>query len=113
MSILTSAVSALPTEWLINYSIDIAQTILDKYVKGEKLNDREIKIVQEGYISARIWLKDLVEQSKTNTDDKGYKTFMALCEDTAQEGGWPLPELADWERPVEEPVEIAEDVPVQ
>ena len=94
-NVLSFIQDALPNEWLIDFLISAAKPVIDKLVAGETLEPREIKIVQQAYISTKIWLKELVENSETTRDDKFYHAFIELCEDTAAEGGWPLPVLQE------------------
>ena len=94
-NILSLIRDVLPNEWLIDFLISTAMALLDKAVAGETLEKREIKIVQQAYVSTKIWLKELVENSETKRDDKFYNAFIELCEDTAAEGGWPLPVLQE------------------
>jgi len=72
---------------------ELASAALDSIVKGEELNETQIKAIQSGYIEAKIWLEKLVHSSSTPYDDMALNLFIKQCEDAAEEGGFALPEL--------------------
>lgn len=90
MSLLTQIAANLPVEWIANTAIDMAKRVIDEQVAGEVLDERAQKIVRSGYFEAKNWLREIVKQSETKIDDKGLETFLALCKDTANEGGFSL-----------------------
>ena len=71
--------------------IEAAKQILDAVVPGDELSDDQKKGIMTGYSMANIWLKDLAAVTPNQVDDQAVESFIALCEDTAQEGGFVLP----------------------
>ena len=73
--------------------IKIAKQAIDAFAKGEDVGTDGIKGIQTGYMVAKIWLRDIVAETENTYDDEVLTAFIALCEDTAAEGSFPLPKL--------------------
>ncbi|KKN73959.1 hypothetical protein LCGC14_0395240 [marine sediment metagenome] len=70
-----------------------AKSAIDARVKGEELSEDQVKGIQSGYALAKVWLRDVVEDTDNNYDDRGLELFFETCEDTAEEGGFQLPTI--------------------
>jgi len=67
-----------------------AKEVIDLFVKGEELNDEMRGLIRMGYAAA-IEFKDNIVKDPDNTwTDEAIEEFKALCEDTAEEGGFSL-----------------------
>jgi hypothetical protein len=80
----------LPLEWLAKTAISAVEKIADAKIAGETLPVEGQKIVQTVHALGTIWGKDLVAATPTDIDDKALEAAMALCVDTAAEGGFQL-----------------------
>lgn len=54
-------------------------------------NPEQIKRVQIAYCAGRIYLVDIVEDTKTEIDDKVLANLFEFCETEAEDQGFPLP----------------------
>jgi hypothetical protein len=75
---------------LIPIIIEAAKAIIDGLVDGAKLNDWQQRVVRSAYFEVQNWY-DLIIDDDLNTYTKAaLDAFLALCEDTAQEGQFDL-----------------------
>ena len=75
---------------LIPIIIEAAKAIIDGLVDGAKLNDWQQRVVKSAYFEVNNWY-DLIVTDPLNTyTDEALDAFLALCEDTAQEGQFDL-----------------------
>lgn len=80
---------------LLPLLIEAAKAIIDKAIVGEKLKEAEIKTIQTAYVAAKVWLQDVVTDTVNTYDDAALEAFLELCEDTANEGNFKLPDYEE------------------
>jgi len=81
-------------KFLLPLAITGFSPILDGLIDGARLTSVQVKTMQSLYSAALIWGDEAVASTETDFDDQALATFKRLCEDTAKEGGHPLPVLA-------------------
>ena len=75
---------------LLPILIKAAKEVIDLFVKGEELNDEMRGVVRMGYAAAVEFRDNIVKDPDNTLTDEAIDEFKALCEDTAEEGGFSL-----------------------
>jgi len=85
----------LDLTWLIQIVINALANIVDGFVKGQELTIIQKMIVRTLYFLADEWGEWVAKDTETPYDDEAVQQILKLCEDTAQEGEFPLPDVQE------------------
>lgn len=83
-------------DWLIKLLMDqIAPIVVDRVVKGGELSKDQKKLTRTLYYLADEYGEGYVQSTDTELDDEGLQVIMNACVDTADEGGFGLPDTPE------------------
>lgn len=84
----------LNLDLLFPFLMKAAEKVIDTAIDGQHLNMDQQGAVQMGYAAAVTFGDRYVKRTENTMDDQALATFKKLCEDTAEEGNFPLPVLS-------------------
>jgi len=80
---------------LLPILIKAAKEVIDLVLKGEDLNEENRNLVRLAYYGVNLYYDIIVKDPENTYTDEALDEFLALCVDTAQEGGFALDEPSE------------------
>lgn len=80
---------------LLPILFEAAKAALDAVVKGEEINEDFVSLIRVAHVAALEYQDEISELPNTTWPQEALEDFIAFCEDTADEGKWPLYKLVE------------------